>query len=244
MPKRILVADDDADVRFILQDYLSAWGFSVDTATNGLEALEKLSRATYDGLLLDIMMPGLDGLEVLQQVRQRYPSLPVVMITGVAFELAAQALQAGAQAYLVKPFQVEHVRQVVERWCNPLTVRRILVVDDDPDIREILKDSLESYRYAVDTAATGREALEKLQQATYGGMLLDILLPEMSGLEVLRRVRQQYPSLPVIMITAVAQESAIQALESGAQAYLLKPFDTARVKQLVEFWFGPSGGEA
>jgi len=125
-----------------------------------------------------------------------------------------------------------------------MAAKRILVADDDEDIREILQDSLGSYGYVVETAASGREALQKLEQRTYDGMLLDILMPDMDGLEVLREVRQRFPSLPVVMMTAIAREAAAQAVEAGAQAYVLKPFDAAQLKRIVERWFGLPGGQA
>lgn len=118
--------------------------------------------------------------------------------------------------------------------------RRILVVDDDPDIRQVLQDRLESYGYTVKTAVDGREALQELGRAAYDGMLLDIRMPDLDGLEVLEQVRKSHPLMPVVMITASASEKrATQAIRKGAQAYLFKPFDMEQIKRVVERWFGP-----
>src|SRR3989304_10582910 len=105
--------------------------------------------------------------------------------------------------------------------------KRILVVDDDPDIRQVLQDRLESYGYLVETAADGRAALKKLERLVPSGVFLDIRMPGMDGLEVLGQIRDRHPSIPVVIVTAAsARENVISAIRAGAQAYLLKPFDT------------------
>jgi len=120
--------------------------------------------------------------------------------------------------------------------------KRILVVDDDPDIRQVLQDRLNSYGYVVETAINGREALDALKRDAYDGMVLDIRMPEVDGLEVLRQTRKNHPVLPVVMVTAsTVRDSVIEAMGGGAQAYLLKPFDAAQLKQAVERWIGPAG---
>ena len=117
--------------------------------------------------------------------------------------------------------------------------KRILVVDDDPDIRQVLQDRLDSYGYVVETAIDGQEALDALKLRSYDGMLLDIMMPKVNGLEVLQESRKHRPLMPVVMITASrVKETTIQALEDGAQAFLLKPFDIVRLKTVVDRWFG------
>jgi len=116
--------------------------------------------------------------------------------------------------------------------------KRILIVDDDPDIRQVLLDRLESYGYAVETAQNGREALEVLNGSHFDGVLLDINMPELDGGEVLKRAQQLYPTLPVIMVTASA--SHIQAMKTryqGAKGYLQKPIHLEQLKEAVERWF-------
>lgn len=115
--------------------------------------------------------------------------------------------------------------------------RRLLVVDDDPDLRLMLYDRLTGEGYAVETVGSGVEALEKFS-TPYDGILLDINLPGIDGLDVLRRMREGHPSTPVIMITASENKDlAEEALTLGAEAYLLKPFDAFRMKEVVDHWF-------
>jgi len=119
--------------------------------------------------------------------------------------------------------------------------KRILIVDDDPDIRQVLSDRISSLGYVVETANDGREALEALKKSRFDGMLLDMRMPEIDGNEVLRRTRMSHPALPIVVVTATSvKESAAQTVAGGACAYLLKPFDAVQLKQTVEQCFGPA----
>jgi CheY-like chemotaxis protein len=117
--------------------------------------------------------------------------------------------------------------------------RRILIVDDDPDIRQLLEDRLTTDGYWIETAADGVRAMERLQVRAYDGVILDIGLPQISGLELLGHIRRLHHEMPIIMVTASgAKERAVQALSLGAQGFVLKPFDLAELRQAVRAWFG------
>jgi signal transduction histidine kinase/ActR/RegA family two-component response regulator len=120
---------------------------------------------------------------------------------------------------------------------------RVLVVDDDPDIRDLLKDRLESEGYSVHTAKDARQTVALLREELIDGIILDIGIPELDGLEVLNLLRGQKRSVPVIIMTAVeALDRALMAMEAGAQAYLLKPFDIDQLKLIVDRWLKPAAG--
>ncbi len=127
----------------------------------------------------------------------------------------------------------------------PPLSRRLLVVDDDPDICDLLRDRLESEGFQVDTAADGEAALRILADRPVDGVLLDIALPELDGFAVLRQLRPRHPTLPVVMMTAVeALDRAMAAVEAGAQGYLLKPFDATRLRHIIDRWFLNGAGHA
>jgi len=114
------VVDDDRDICDLLRDRLESEGFQVLTATDGRAALRMLETTSIDGILLDIALPELDGFDVLRQVRTTQPTLPVVMMTAVeALDRAMAAVEAGAQGYLLKPFDAGRLRQSVDRWFTP-----------------------------------------------------------------------------------------------------------------------------
>ncbi len=116
--------------------------------------------------------------------------------------------------------------------------QQILVVDDDPDIQQLLHDRLKAGGYHTFSAIDGGQALAMLEAREFDGMILDIGIGQIDGLEVLRRVRLTNQHLPIIMITASgSQELAVRAIGLGAQAYLLKPFDASELQQMMNRWF-------
>lgn len=125
------------------------------------------------------------------------------------------------------------------------TGRRLLVVDDDRDICDLLRDRLESEGFQVSIATDGHAALRILEDIPVDGVLLDIALPKLDGFDVLRQLRTTQPTLPVVMMTAVeALDRAMAALEVGAQGYLLKPFDAIRLREVVARWFTHSAQDS
>jgi len=115
-----------------------------------------------------------------------------------------------------------------------MTAKPILIVDDEKSIRLALSMSLEKLEIPVETAASGKEALERLAQGAYGLMLLDLRLPGIDGMEVLRQVSQQRPEIKVIIITAYGSiDLAVEAMKLGAVDFLQKPFDANQVREMV-----------
>ena len=110
----------------------------------------------------------------------------------------------------------------------------ILIVDDEKNIRLTLSQALETLGAEIDTASNGEEALAKLKEKEFGLILLDIRMPGMDGMEVLRRVREIRPDIRIIMITAYGTiESAVEAIKLGAVDFLQKPFDPEEIRELV-----------
>jgi signal transduction histidine kinase/ActR/RegA family two-component response regulator len=116
----------------------------------------------------------------------------------------------------------------------------ILVVDDDPDIRQLLQDRLRAKGYRVQSAVDGVRALEAVRAETFEGIILDIGIPSMDGMDVLRQIRIWDQQIPIVMVTASgAKELAVRAIGMGAQAYMLKPFDVDELQRVADYWFRP-----
>jgi len=110
----VLVVDDEKNIRVTLRESLKSLGFDVETAINGEEALELATRRTYELILLDLKMPGMDGMEVFRQLRERSPSTAVVLVTAHgSVEAAVEAMKLGAVDFLQKPFAPQEIREVV-----------------------------------------------------------------------------------------------------------------------------------
>ena len=112
---------------------------------------------------------------------------------------------------------------------------RVLLVDDEEDIIEVIQDRLEAYGFTVVTARTGVAALRKLSVERFDGIFLDVKMPEMGGIEALEEIRKRDTRIPIIIITASStREAAIEALSKGANDYLLKPFEWEELKAKIE----------
>jgi len=116
---------------------------------------------------------------------------------------------------------------------------KVLVVDDEEDVVEVIQDRLEAYGFAVVTAGTGVEALKKLSVERFDGVFLDVKMPEMGGIEALEEIRRRDRKIPVIIITSSStREAAIEAMAKGANEYVLKPFEWEELKAKIEKVYG------
>jgi DNA-binding response OmpR family regulator len=112
---------------------------------------------------------------------------------------------------------------------------RVLLVDDEEDIVEVIQDRLEAYGFTVVTARTGAEALRTLSMERFDGVFLDVKMPEMGGIEALEEIRKRDQKIPIIIITSSStRESAVEALAKGANDFVLKPFEWQELKSKIE----------
>ena len=118
---------------------------------------------------------------------------------------------------------------------------KVLLVDDEPDIVEVIQDRLEAYGFTVVTAGTGLEALRKLSVEEFDGVFLDVKMPEMGGIEALEEIRKRDKQIPIVIITSSStREAAIDAVAKGANEYILKPFEWQELKIKIQKIFNIS----
>jgi len=116
MGLKVLVVDDEEDILEVIQDRLEAYGFTVVTAGNGVEALRKLSVERFDGIFLDVKMPEMGGIETLEEIRKRDRKIPIIIITSSSTkDSALEAMAKGANDYVLKPFEWEELKAKIEK---------------------------------------------------------------------------------------------------------------------------------
>jgi two-component system response regulator AtoC len=116
---KVLLVDDEEDIIEVIQDRLEAYGFTVVTAGNGLEALKKLSMEKFDGVFLDVKMPEMGGIEALEEIRKKDKKIPIIIITSSSTrEAAIEAMAKGANEYVLKPFEWEELKAKIEKVYN------------------------------------------------------------------------------------------------------------------------------
>jgi len=197
----VLVVDDDASQRDLVTRFLEREGFAVRTAPDGETGLALARSLLPRAILLDVMMPQMDGWSVLSALKAdpAVASIPVVMVTFVNEPALGTSL--GAAELIPKPVDWDRLKGVMERFRGEGDV---LVVDDDPDARARLRTVLERNGWSVAEAANGREALEQVARAVPQLILLDLTMPVMDGFAFLHalRAKPEWSDVPVVVLTA------------------------------------------
>ena len=269
MAETILIVDDEAVNRALLEAILTEVGYEVRQAGSGEAALVQVTSQAPDLILLDLMMPGMNGFEVCRRLRQdpATSAVPVIMVTALGeLKNKEAALTSGADDFVTKPVHPEDLRARVEAMLKVRRIRQdldrtlaylheleavrhtqrrealdslapasdptpsplppaipILLVDDEALTRRFYGDVLTEHGFGVVAAGSGAEALQVARHQPVEAVILDIMMPGMSGLETLERLRAQAPEVPVIMLTANASsQNAIAALKLGAFDFILK----------------------
>lgn len=201
----VLVIDDDPTVRDLLSRHLDKEGFAVQTAVDGATGL-RLARQLHPAVItLDVMMPGLDGWAVLTKLKADpdLADIPVIMLTIVSDKNMGYAL--GASEYLTKPIDRTRLVKLLRKYRLDVSRCPVLLVEDDPTTREMVRRTLEKEGWPVTEADNGRVALEKMGEALPELILLDLMMPEMDGFAFVSELRKNpaWRSIPIVVITAM-----------------------------------------
>jgi signal transduction histidine kinase/DNA-binding response OmpR family regulator len=199
----ILIVDDDATVRELVERHLERSGFAVVTASGGQEGLRLVRELRPAAVTLDILMPDLDGWTVLAAIKGD-PALsgtPVVLMSIVDQKNRGYAL--GAADYLVKPVDRAKLVETLTGICGA-TAGRVLLVDDDEVVRRSVRQALAPIGWKVTEAENGQSAVESLTATRPDVIILDLMMPKMDGFEFLDelRGRPDWQGIPVVIITA------------------------------------------
>lgn len=219
----VVVVDDDSNSQRILRDYLESAGYNVHAVLDSRHALATIRELQPQLVVLDVLMPHLDSWEVIAQIRStpETSAIPVVMCSIVEQQQLGLAL--GANDYLVKPICEEQLVAVVKHWTSQPA--RILVIDDDADARHVIQSILSEEGCQVVEAVNGVQGLAVVGETKPDLVLLDLMMPELDGFEVLDQLRTnpEYAALPVIVVTAkdLSQDER-QWLLSRSQACIQK----------------------
>ncbi len=345
---KILVVDDEETAGRSMEKILARKGFAVDVALSAEDGLNKIEKELFELVLLDIMMPQVNGIELLGIIKERWPNLKVVMVTGYpSIETAVEATRLGALDYISKPFTPDELREkmdqaleetasgkvipirpvegevrssfcpVGEQECEiyakkgrscktkdgicpkikkaqlkakgqprflaeeigksaididlpfdhdevamytsrayvnaldgseipmanwegfpeeaPAGLPEILVIDDEVVVGNSIRKILKPRGYHVEHAETPHAAMEILSERPMDMILLDMKIPGVKGLELLETIREEHPTIPVIIITGYATvETAVESIKLGATEYVPKPFTPDEIHQAVE----------
>ena len=221
----VLVIDDDPTARELMTEYLSQAGFAVITAAGGREGLKLAKEHHPVAITLDVMMPDLDGWTVLSALRgdPGLSDIPVVVASIV--DERRHGMMLGAVDYLTKPIERDKLVTIMGRFQSLAGPTRVLVVEDDAVQRERIRSWLEPQHWRVADAENGRVALAELQASLPDVILLDLMMPEMDGFQLVAEMQRNpaWRRIPVIVITARDLSAEDRArLDSGIETVLMK----------------------
>ncbi len=222
---KVLVVDDDRRMVKTICDILKVKGYEAAEAYSGEEAVEKVKSDNPDCVLMDIKMPGMNGIEALKAIKAISPGLPVVLMSAYSSEeQVADAREQGAYAVLDKPLDIGAIVTFLSLLRKEESV---LIVDDDPGFCRTLGDILKSRGYHVETEGDPGKVLGHMEQDYKLVVLLDLKIGNSDGLDVLKSIRAKYPTKPVVLVTGYKEEvgSAVEkGMKIGAYTCLYKPF--------------------
>jgi two-component system, NtrC family, sensor kinase len=237
MTAPVLIVDDSLTVRMNLTEVLEVAGLPSVTCATGAEAREALARDTFSLIILDVILPDADGIDLLREIREspRTSGVAVMLLsTEAEVRHRIRGLTTGADEYIGKPYEPGYVtaraRELIRRGQTSAAPGRetILIIDDSITFREALKQALEAANYQVEVAGTGEEGLARAADLRPTGVIVDGLLPGIDGATVIRRIRLDAAlrRLPCLLLTASEDLGAeVRALEAGADAFVRKEDD-------------------
>lgn len=234
---RILVVEDDPKSARLVKDILELRGYIVMEANNGLSAIRIINEHVPDLIFMDMNLPGIDGVTLTRLIKtsSKTDNIPVIALTASAMKGDKNRfLQAGCDDYISKPFHVKDILDVIHKYAKAEEQKTIphqpiiLIADDKAENIELISAILAPMGYGIIKAVNGVEAIEKIRTLHPDIALVNVMMPELNGIEVCKNIKSDelYASIPIIIITALDDtESKIRALSVSADEFLTKPID-------------------
>ena len=243
----ILLVDDDPDILESLVTVLESQPYRLKTAQDGEQCLELVAEEIPDLVILDMLMPRMDGFAVIREIRSnpQYATLSIMVLTTVVEDASRRryeletGVEMDVQEYIEKPVAPA---ELLRRVSGILEQPYILVADDDPDILESIVTVLKSQSYRLQIARDGRQCLDSVRKKIPDLLILDLLMPKMDGFAVMRALRKDstFSNLPIVVLTAVIEDASHRRyeLETGGKMkvhdYIEKPVSPTELLGRVE----------
>lgn len=239
MKGRILLVDDNEAFLDSTKDVLEEEGYQISVASSGEEAVRKFGNSHFDVVVMDIRMPGLNGVEAFSIMKKFDPQVRVIICTAYIVEnLIREALKEGAYSVLNKPFAMDLLIREIENARQPSRCGHILVADRDEELCARLQEVLAQKSHHVIVAHNGKEALAKAQEHSFNVLLLDLNLPDMNCLDLCTRVKRLQPNLFATIITGLSDEfdsdTQTKMRTLGGITSLTKPLNIDQLLELLE----------
>ncbi|MBN1383288.1 MAG: response regulator [Elusimicrobia bacterium] len=249
MEYKILVVDDEEEIREMLSVELGRQGYTVKTAVSGNDCLEKIQQEKFDLVFLDLKMPKLDGIATLEKIKNIDSDIDVIIITAYAsVATGLESIKKGAYDYISKPFNFEELRSRVKECFEKKRLAleenrmRILVIDSDRKTVDTLNDVLVKENFIVYSVNEGNTGIKKAKELLPDMVITDVMLPGISGWDVCETLKkdEKTKDIPIVILTGmmIKTRDEIKSFELGVDDFIIKPFDsTALVKRIKKILY-------
>jgi len=250
--EKIILIDDEPDFVQNVKSYFEMFNYTCLSACNGQEGLKIIETEKPRLMILDILMPNMDGYTMLRELKRRKINIPCIIITAKGklkdlFELEK------VDRFITKPFELKKLKEVVDEMLGNLEKtqaakdaggndvqtagKSILVVDDEQRLAESIKNYLELKGYQVHAVFNGEEGLKAATTHKPDLIIADILMPRMDGYSMIKELRKENRETPIIVTTAKDKLKDFIAIE-GVDVFITKPFDLSFLESKVKEIFG------
>lgn len=228
----VLVVDDNSDLLDTFSLILKRRGYNVDTAKEGYTAVDKFKKQRFDVILMDVVMPGMNGVETFRKIAEINPGAKVILMTAFYDENELKgALKEGVYEAVYKPVDIGQLMTLIKEAvdCKP-----ILIVDDDADFCRTMATGLELNGYKSCYATSGIEAVRLAESNEFEAAFIDMKMPGMDGLETCLRLKEVDRDLFTVVMTGYRDETQEKINKANAAACLYKPFDINDVLEFIK----------
>jgi len=250
----ILIIEDEKLLLDVLSKQLKKENYNVLTAVDGEDGAKKIFKDKPDLVLLDMVLPLLDGYGVLRKIKEKGLDVPVIIISNSGQPVDIdKCFELGVLDYLIKAeFEPEEVVEKVNCYflikrsglCDKPGVKKIMLIEDDKFLRDLCVKKLVQEGFCVDIALEGAEGFRKIEKKKPNLILLDVVMPGMNGFAVLEKIRahkdKDVARIPIIMLSNLGQDSDIEkARKLGANDYMIKAnFGTDEIVKKIRSYLG------
>jgi CheY-like chemotaxis protein len=206
----VLVIEDDPGAVRLLQAYLGGAGYEVMVATDGVRGIAAATSVRPSAIILDVLLPGIDGWEVLRRLKADEATRDIPVIVATVVDERNVAMSLGAVDYFLKPVRPQALLARLSQYTFTTKVKqrpvRVLAVDDDPAARQLILNALEPEGFDVVAAASGREAIELAEAQPPELVICDLVMPDMDGFEVVSRLHANEATRDATILILTGQE--------------------------------------
>jgi len=257
--KTILIIEDMGALRHLYSQNLRRAGFNPIVQDSGEGGLKKARDLKPDLILLDVVLPGMDGMEVCRRLKssQQTKDIPIVMVSGgrTLKKDVMEGIGTGAIHYVLKPVDFDHLINLIDKIFKGNALKSstivqkkktILIVDDLGSLRHVLSFELNKKGFKILTAESGERGIQIATSEKTDLILLDVMMPVMDGLQTCRRLKEnaKTKNIPIIMLTAKSQrKDVLEGFQAGAMSYIVKPYKFEELYEKIVEVIGLPEGE-